>query len=112
MTGIFGITQPWGTLSAHVTGYQYLHDRSKNRLSFNVDASWRIMEGLSLTIHGSASRINNQISLARSTIRAEEALLNGRQLPTSFNYHSSLGISYTFGSINNSVVNPRFSNVD
>lgn len=112
LTGVFGITQPWGTLSAHLTGYQYLHDRSKTRLSFNLDASWRIMEGLSLTVHGSASRINNQISLARSTIRAEEALLNGRQLPTNFNYHSSLGISYTFGSINNSVVNPRFANVD
>ena len=112
LTGIFSITQPWGTLSAHVTGYQYLHDRRKNRLSFNIDASWRIIQGLSLQIHGSASLINNQISLAQSTIKAEDALLNGRQLPTTFNYHSSMGISYTFGSINNSVVNPRFTNVD
>lgn len=112
LTGNFGITQPWGTLSAHVTGYQYLHDLSKTRFSANMDVSWRIIEGLSIHLHNSASLIKNQISLARSTIKAEDALLGGRQLPTSFNYHSSLGISYTFGSINNSTVNPRFSNVD
>lgn len=111
LSGVFGVTQPWGTLSGHLSGYQYLHDRRKTRLSFDMDVSWRIVEGLSIRANASASLINNQISLARSTIRAEDALLGGRQLPTNFNYHSSLGISYTFGSINNSVVNPRFSNV-
>lgn len=111
LSGIFGVTQPWGTLSAHLTGYQFLHDRRKTRFSFDMDISWRVIEGLSIRANASASLINNQISLARSTIKAEDALLGGRQLPTTFNYRSSLGLSYTFGSINNSVVNPRFSNV-
>lgn len=112
LSGVFGATQPWGTMSAHLTGYQYLHDRRKTRLSFDMDVSWRVIEGLSIRANASASLINNQISLARSTIKAEDALLGGRQLPTSFNYYSSLGISYTFGSINNTVVNPRFSNIN
>lgn len=112
LTGIYGVTQPWGTLSAHLTGYQYLHDLSKNRLSVNLEASWRIVRGLSLQIDINGSLINNQISLARSAIDTDAALLNGRQLPTNFNYYTSMGLSYTFGSINNSVVNPRFSNVD
>lgn len=112
VTGIFGLTQPWGTLSAEVTGYQYLHDATKNRLSLEMELAWRVMEGLSFRLNGSASLINNQISLAKSSINTEDALLNGRQLPTNFNYYSSVGLNFTFGSINNSVVNPRFSGVD
>lgn len=112
LSGIFGVIQPWGTLNAHITAFQYLHDLSKNRLSIDLNLSWRVIEGLSIQVNGQASLINNQISLARSTIDPEQALLNGRQLPTNFNYYSSLGLNYTFGSINNSVVNPRFSNVD
>lgn len=112
LTGIYGVIQPWGTLSAHLTAYQYLHDLSKNRLSLNLEVSWRIVRGLSFQINANASLINNQISLARSAIATDAALLNGRQLPTNFNYYTSMGLSYTFGSINNSVVNPRFSNVD
>ncbi|WP_345264279.1 hypothetical protein [Nibrella viscosa] len=112
ITGIFGITEPWGTLRAELSGYQYLHDLTKNRLTVEMDLAWRVMEGLFFRINGSASLINNQISLARSTINTEDALLNGRQLPTNFNYYSSIGLSFTFGSINNSVVNPRFSGVD
>jgi hypothetical protein len=112
VTGIFGLTQPWGTLSAEFTGYQYLHDATKNRLSLEMELAWRVLEGLSFRINGSASLINNQISLAKSSINTEDALLNGRQLPTNFNYYSSVGLNFTFGSINNSVVNPRFSGVD
>lgn len=112
VTGIFGLTQPWGTLSAEFTGFQYLHDVTKNRLSLEMELAWRVMEGLSFRVNGNASLINNQISLAKSTIKAEDALLNGRQLPTNFRYFSSVGLNFTFGSINNSVVNPRFSGVD
>jgi hypothetical protein len=67
---------------------------------------------LFLRLNGSASLINNQISLAKSSGAAADFLLNGRQLPTSFNYNSSIGINYTFGSIHNTAVNPRFSGVD
>lgn len=112
VSGIFGLTQPWGTVSAELTGYQYLHDATKNRLSLEMELAWRVVEGLSFRLNGSASLINNQISLARSSINTEDALLNGRQLPTNFNYYSSVGLNFTFGSINNSVVNPRFSGVD
>ena len=112
LTGVFGMIEPWGTLSAGLSGYQYLHDLSKTRLSFDMDVSWRIIEGLLLRVTSSASLINNQISLAKATGDPNQFLLNGRQLPTNFNYNSSVGLSYTFGSIKNSVVNPRFSNVN
>lgn len=112
ITGIFGITEPWGNFSAELSGYQYLHDLSKNRFSFELDFSWRVVEGLFLRFSGNASLIKNQISLAKATGSSEEILLSSRQLPTNFRYGSSFGLNYTFGSINNNVVNPRFSGVD
>jgi hypothetical protein len=112
LTGIFGVTQPWGNFSSEITGYQYLHDLSKNRFSFELELNWRVVEGLFFRFSGNASLIRNQISLAKSSGTAEEILLSGRQLPTNFRYASSFGLNYTFGSINNNVVNPRFSGVD
>jgi len=38
----------------------------------------------------------------------EEILLRRRELETSYYYYFSIGLSYTFGSIYNNVVNPRF----
>lgn len=112
VTGIFGVTEPWGSFSAEVNTYQYLHDLEKYRLSLELDFNWRIFEGLSVRFSGYASQVKNQISLAKSSVDASNILLGGRQLPTTFSYNTSFGINYTFGSINNSVVNPRFSGVE
>ena len=38
----------------------------------------------------------------------EEILLQRRQVSTSYSYFAGVGITYTFGSIFNNVVNPRF----
>jgi len=38
----------------------------------------------------------------------QEILVRQRQLATSYRYGVSVGLSYTFGSIFNNVVNPRF----
>ncbi|MDZ7341730.1 MAG: hypothetical protein ONB27_10280 [candidate division KSB1 bacterium] len=46
------------------------------------------------------------LPLAGATL--EEVLLRQRQLETSYNYWTSIGLSYTFGSIYNNIVNPRF----
>ncbi|MBC3789042.1 hypothetical protein [Spirosoma utsteinense] len=112
LTGIFAMTEPWGSLNASIAGYQFLHDLSKNRLTFQTTVSWRILEGLMLQLNGEVSLINNQISLAKEIGDPNQFLLGGRQLPTRFNYSSSVGLSFTFGSINNAAVNPRFTNVD
>jgi len=37
-------------------------------------------------------------------------LLRLRELETQFEYFTSFGLTYTFGSIYNNVVNPRFGN--
>ena len=112
LSGIMRITQPWGSLSAELSGYQYLHDMSKNRLSMELDVNWRVAQGLSLWLNSDFSLINNQLSLAKSEGEASQILLNNRQLPTNFRFRTSFGMSYTFGSINNNIINPRFSGVN
>ena len=41
----------------------------------------------------------------------EEILLRRKELETNFEYFTSFGFTYTFGSIYNNVVNPRFGNI-
>ena len=112
ITGIMGLTQPWGNFSAELNGYQYLNDLSKYRLSLEVELSLRVAEGLFLRLYGNGSQIKNQISLARTTSDTSNILLGGSQLPTTIDYFTSFGFNYTFGSMNNSIVNPRFSGVN
>jgi hypothetical protein len=38
----------------------------------------------------------------------EDILLQIRQLETQYDYYTSVGISYKFGSIYSNIVNPRF----
>lgn len=112
LTSILGYTQPWGNFSAEMNGYQYFDDPEKFRLSLELELSWRVTQGVYLRFYGSGAQIKNQISLAKSESSNEEILLGGQQLPTTFNYYTSFGLNYTFGSVNNSIVNPRFNGVN
>ncbi len=105
---ILELTQPWGGVSASVYGSQFLDDLGRNSMGVFLDLNWRVFEGFSLNWYGNIDRINDQISLAKSSLDPDQVLLGGRQLPTSFSFYTSVGLRYTFGSINNSVVNPRF----
>jgi hypothetical protein len=100
--------QPWGSAFGSLTGATYLHDLSKNRLTLFAGINVRIVKGLELNLHGSYSRIRDQLSLEAGGLTDEEILLRLRQLQTDFRYDISFGLSYRFGSILNNVVNPRF----
>jgi len=62
---------------------------------------------LSLNIYGSFSMPRNQIGLVKTEATAEDVLLRQYELETQYSYYTSIGLSYTFGSIYNNVVNPR-----
>jgi hypothetical protein len=100
--------QPWGSLEAGVEFSQYLHDFSKFRLEVDGDISVRLTRGLSLSMEGSASRVRDQLSLPRRDATPEEVLLRLRELQSGYEVSFNIGLSYTFGSIFNNVVNPRF----
>lgn len=102
------LKRPWGTISASLQGSNYFHDFSKNRLEAWSEVSLRLFKGFSFNIQGGASRIHDQLSLPAQGATLEEILLRRRQLETSYDYHLSVGLSFTFGSTESRVVNPRF----
>lgn len=103
-----GLTQPWGSVGTSLTSRSYLNDLSKNRLELYSSADVRLFKGLSLNFYISASRVRDQLYLAKGGATEQEVLLRRRQLATSYSYYSGFGLSYTFGSIFNNIVNPRF----
>lgn len=102
------MVRPWGTASTSLEGANYLHDLRKNHFELWADISFRIIKGLNFNIHGSYSRIHDQLSLPRMGASLEEVLLQRKQLATTYEYFFSVGLSFSFGSVRSTVVNPRF----
>lgn len=101
------ITETWGSINASVEGSHYFHDAAKNRLTFRTRVDFRITRGLNLNMRVNYSLINDQITLPKGDLDDEEVFLRRRDLATSYNFGASIGLSFTFGSIYNSIVNPR-----
>ena len=57
---------------------------------------------------GRYSAIHDQLNLNKSGASDEDILLQRRALESQYSYSMSVGLSYSFGSIYNNVVNPRF----
>ena len=108
LRGAFEVIQKWGSINLSVSWSNYLRNFSENMLSLSGSIDWRVAKGLSINLGGSFSFIHNQISLVKGGASSEEILLRRKELETNFNYFIHFGFSYTFGSIYNNVVNPRF----
>jgi hypothetical protein len=106
---LYEMTQPWGSAFGGLTGQQYLHDTHLYAASAYIYADIRLFKGFSLNFNGNASTIYNQISIQRSGLSERDVLLNRRQQATTYRVNANFGISYTFGSIFNNIVNPRFN---
>jgi hypothetical protein len=101
------LRQRWGQLFAGISAGNYLNDFSKNRVSLSGRANIRLIKGLSFNVGGSYEIINDQISLPRGEASVEDILLGQSQLATNFEADLSFGLSYTFGSLYNNVINTR-----
>ncbi len=106
------VKQRWGSASISLDGDQYLHDLSKYNLGASADGDLRIFKGFSLNFFGQASLLRDQLYLRKGGASDEEVLIRRRQLATSYRYFGFFGIRYSFGSIYNNVVNPRFGAFD
>lgn len=104
----YEVVQDWGTIDLSVSFSNYLRDFSQNELSIHGSIDWRVAKGLSIELGGQFAFIHNQISLVKGDITPEEILLRQTELKTDYSYFVFFGLSYTFGSIYNNVVNPRF----
>ncbi len=105
----FQIQKKWGSINLLLIGSNYFHDLSKNRIELMSSMNFRIVKGLSLQINGGIAHINDQLNLKKGDISEAERLLQLRELQTKYRVIGGIELTYTFGSIYNNIVNPRFS---
>jgi hypothetical protein len=107
LSGGITMRRPWGSVSTGVQLAAYLQDLGKHRLGADGNLDLRVVKGLSLRLNGYAASVHDQVYLARQGATFEEVLLRQRALATSYNYNFTFGVTYTFGSVLTTVVNPR-----
>jgi len=101
--------QPWGDIEISAEYSNYMNDFSKNRLQLWADLSINIFEGFAISFGGGYTMIHDQIYLPARDLTVDEVLLQRSELATQYNFWMHYGIRYTFGSIYNNIVNPRFN---
>ena len=106
----YQVQEKWGSINVALEGSNFFHDFSKNRIQLSGFLTIRVLKGLSVRLRGGVARINDQLSLVRGEASEAEILLQLQELATSYNVDGEIGITYTFGSIYNNIVNPRFGN--
>ena len=108
LTARLDLNRPWGQVSLFADGSQYLHDAKRWRTTLGGSFSVRLFKGFRFNAGGNYSWIRDQLSLELGDATDEQVLTRQRALATNFSYFTHFGISYTFGSIFNNVVNPRY----
>jgi hypothetical protein len=78
-----------------------------DRLNGNTNV--RLFKGFEFFVGGNYERIRDQIYLPKGEATDEEVLVRRRQLATGYRYFVEFGVSYSFGSIFNNIVNPTMS---
>ena len=104
--------QPWGDVDGSIEWANFMSDFAQHRIDLNGGIEVRLFRGFNVDVRGNVARIKNQIYVPREDIPDEEILLRRRELGTDFEYELELGLSFTFGSVFNNVVNPRLARRD
>jgi len=104
----FGLRQPCRSLGAFAGFSQQLQALDRTRLNLNANGNIRLFKSLTLNVNGNYTRIRDQFTLEKGEASEEEVLLRLRQLATGYRYNFNIGFGYSFGSLSNTTVNPRF----
>ncbi len=108
LEGTLRFTRRWGDAWIGMEAGHRLEDIDLHHLTGTGGLSLRLSRGLTLSVHGSASRVKDLTTIAaRAGDTVEDILARRRQLQTDYSYSTSISLSYAFGSIFNNVVNPR-----
>jgi len=101
--------QKWGSLTAQVTGTHYFYDPSKYEVNMSLSLAVNLFEGFSVAINSYANIIHDQIYLPEAGPTETDILLGLQTLATTYQFGTGIQVTYTFGSIYNNIVNPRFN---
>lgn len=104
------LIRPWGNMSIETYASDYLHDLSLYEMDLNGSVTLNLFKGFSCSLYGGYSKLEDQITLRRAGPSLEDVLTQRRQLETNYSFWGGFGISFSFGSIYNNIVNPRFGN--
>lgn len=107
----FAAKQPWGEANVTLYGSQFLDGLKYYNAGISGGVNVRLGRGFSFNVDGSLSRVRDQLYLPREGASQQEVLTRLRALQTNYRYFAFFGVRYQFGSIFNSVVNPRFGNM-
>ena len=105
---MFSYVAEWGSIDANVSWENYLHDFKLYSVGMFLGTSIRIVKGLSFELYGRVEIPRNQITLRKAGTTPEEILTRKHEMQSNYSLWVNAGLSYTFGSIFNNVVNPRF----
>ena len=102
------LNQKWGTTSFGINYQNYFHDWKLFNLGVFTSTDVRITGGLSFRIYFSGELTRDQVYLPKGGATEQEILTRRRQIASGYNYYTSFGLNYRFGSKLNNFVNPRF----
>ena len=100
--------QKWGSIDVGLQAKDLFLPGNKFDLNLNLNLDIRIVKGLSFNTWMYFNFNRSQIELPGVGANYEDILLRQKELSSNYNYHAYLGLSYTFGSLYNNVVNTRF----
>lgn len=103
--------QPWGSANVSLSGSQFLNALKYNNVGISGGVDVRLGRGFSFNVFGSGSRVRDQLYLPRGEATNEEVIARQQSLSTNYRFFGFAGLRYQFGSIFNSVVNPRFESL-
>lgn len=101
-------SQPWGSVFAGLEHSRYLHDTDFYSIGLDGNINVRISRGFSVNFGVNAEKVNDQIGLPAGGATPAQILLRQRELATAYRIGGHAGITFRFGSIFNTIVNPRF----
>ncbi len=99
--------QPWGSIRASLTGKQYFHDFSANRVEMYTQLNLRLFKGFALTVAVEFDYINDLVEIPMGEMSTEEILLEQHRRSTDYQLDGHIGFTYTFGSKYSAAYNPR-----
>ena len=107
----FGARQPWGSANVTLRGSQYLDGLKHYNAGINGSVDLKLGRGFSFEVNGSVSRVRDQLYLSAAGLTLPQVVARRQALATNYRYFTYFTLRYQFGSIFNSVVNPRFGNI-
>jgi hypothetical protein len=106
------LNQPWGSVQWIGQLNGFLNDKDRYRVSTGVVLSLRLFEGFAINLEGEAAYVRDLINLRQRAVSNNELLLWTAQQPTTYTFEFKVALTYAFGSVHNTIVNPRFARVD